>query len=190
MNEIIFKVSITVLLAIFSVIKYKLTMKHQLDGEIGIVFAPYLKIMLALSSIGMLFLPLIYAATEWLDYFEMELIDPIRIAAILAYIGVIIYMLWIMRTLSVNIALQSEKRYLVTTGPYKYVRHPLYGTFVAMSIVQTLIASNWLLLTFVPIIYVAMRLRLPQEEGSLIDEYSDEYLAYKKRTGAFFPKIL
>jgi protein-S-isoprenylcysteine O-methyltransferase Ste14 len=190
MDELFYKFAIAVFLTIFSIIKHRLTMKHLKDGEIGIIFAPHIKLMLVLSSLGMLILPIVYTFTNWLNLFKMELVDSVRIAAMIAYCGVIAYMFWIMKTLSLNIALKSEKRYLVTTGPYKLVRHPLYGVFVLMGLVQAIIASNWIFLIFVPIIYVTMKLRLSQEEGMLIEEYGDEYLNYKTHTGSFFPKVL
>lgn len=76
---------------------------------------------------------------------------------------------------------------LMTDGPYKYARHPMY-----VAIYTTLIGIGLLffsklwfiiLLAFIPIWYFDCRL----EEGQMTDLHGEKYLEYKKKVGMFFP---
>lgn len=79
---------------------------------------------------------------------------------------------------------------LVTTGPYKIVRHPLYASliwiFLGGSLVYMNLASLLLnLFVFVPM----MAIRAKKEDELLSKNFGTEYNEYRKRTGMFFPKI-
>jgi protein-S-isoprenylcysteine O-methyltransferase Ste14 len=78
---------------------------------------------------------------------------------------------------------------LITTGIYKYIRHPLYGSIIYMFYGSCLIYPNYLAflcntLIFIPFMYYRAR----QEEKFLIEKFSD-YRDYIKKTGMLFPKI-
>lgn len=100
---------------------------------------------------------------------------------------------WIHRHLSRNFTGTVQIRpggHVVTTGPYKYVRHPMYIAFLTLGTGILLLTSNWflgggLLLIFLIVIVV----RTPIEEHALEKQYGDAYRAYKKRTGAMFPRL-
>jgi protein-S-isoprenylcysteine O-methyltransferase Ste14 len=94
-----------------------------------------------------------------------------------------------MRTLGVNISSIHEDRELIITGPYKYVRHPLYTLFIAMAVDLWLILPNWLLLIGIPMTVIAGKIRANYEEKILIDQYGEQYLEYKKNTGQLLPKL-
>lgn len=78
---------------------------------------------------------------------------------------------------------------LVTSGIYKYLRHPRYLEFIleilAVSLISGLMANFLLLMYFVPMIVLASVF----EERELIDRFKNEYIEYRKTTGRFFPKI-
>jgi protein-S-isoprenylcysteine O-methyltransferase Ste14 len=76
----------------------------------------------------------------------------------------------------------QEQHYLVTTGFYRFIRHPSYlGLFLAL-LGWFLVFRSWIgfvvcLLLF-PLAIPAIR----KEERMLADEFGAEYAAYKKRT--------
>ena len=77
---------------------------------------------------------------------------------------------------------------LVTTGPYRRVRHPLYMIgllFLAPGAV--LLSGSWLLLTVPVVMYVAIRLLVPVEERTLCATFGKAYAEYMAATGALFP---
>jgi len=78
---------------------------------------------------------------------------------------------------------------LITTGSYKYIRHPITISFIPVMISIFLLTSNWLI--GVPALVLTITIlivRTPVEETQLLDRFGDEYKQYKKRTGKFFPK--
>ena len=76
----------------------------------------------------------------------------------------------------------QEQHYLVTTGFYRYIRHPSYlGAFLAM--------LGWFLVFRCWIGFVVCLLLIPlaipelhKEEKMLKDEFGEEYAAYQRRT--------
>lgn len=78
---------------------------------------------------------------------------------------------------------------LITTGPYAYVRHPIYGGMLlgmlGSSIGQSVL---WLLPLMVygpQFIHSAQR-----EEGLLLEQYPERYRAYMKQTKMLLPFVL
>lgn len=83
-----------------------------------------------------------------------------------------------------------EDHFLVTDGPYRFVRHPLYASLIWMFLGASAAYLNWLsavetLLVFVP----AMSYRARLEEQALEAQFGDAYAAYRRTTPRFFPPI-
>jgi protein-S-isoprenylcysteine O-methyltransferase Ste14 len=86
------------------------------------------------------------------------------------------------------IATRKEHK-LVTAGPYRWIRHPLYtfGTLFFLSF--ALMADSWFIAVMALVAIVLLSIRLPKEEALLIEKFGDEYRGYMKCTGRFFPKL-
>jgi protein-S-isoprenylcysteine O-methyltransferase Ste14 len=78
---------------------------------------------------------------------------------------------------------------LVTKGPYRWIRHPLYtfGTLFFLSF--ALMADSWFIALMALLAIIMLSLRLPNEEAHLIEKFGDEYREYMQRTGRYLPKI-
>jgi protein-S-isoprenylcysteine O-methyltransferase Ste14 len=85
-------------------------------------------------------------------------------------------------------ATRKEHR-LVTSGPYRWVRHPLYTVGSSMFIAFGMMADSWFIALLGILAFIAMAIRTPKEEANLIEKFGDEYREYMKRTGRFFPKL-
>ena len=72
---------------------------------------------------------------------------------------------------------------LVSHGPYRWVRHPMYTSLFLLGVGWLLLTANW----FSIILLVAVRVR--QEENILIDLLGDEYTAYMQNTGRYLPRL-
>jgi protein-S-isoprenylcysteine O-methyltransferase Ste14 len=83
----------------------------------------------------------------------------------------------------------KEQHTLITSGPYGWVRHPMYTTFFLNGLVTFLVSANWLVgLGWIGQSIVAAS-RVGEEEALMIEEFGDEYRAYMQRTGRFLPPL-
>ena len=69
------------------------------------------------------------------------------------------------------------------------MRHPLYTVGTLNFIALALMADSWFIDVMAVIAFILLTLRTPNEEAHLIERFGDEYRAYMKHTGAFFPKL-
>jgi len=83
-----------------------------------------------------------------------------------------------------------ENHRLVTHGIYRTLRHPMYSALLLYSIGQALAVPNWIV---GPSYGVAMALlfafRLGPEERMMLEEFGEDYEAYRGRTKRLVPGI-
>ena|SRR5579875_1847723 len=83
---------------------------------------------------------------------------------------------------------RKDETELVTTGPYRQVRHPIY-TGIVVAGVGTAIALSWvwLIATALAAVYFTYSARV--EERNLARELPDAYPAYRRSTKMFLPYL-
>jgi len=89
---------------------------------------------------------------------------------------------------SVFVVELREGHRLVTTGPYRIIRHPMYAGLVLALVGALLVYQTWtcaLFLLAIPEIVARAR----QEDHALDAEFEDEWRAYRRRVGSFIPRI-
>ena len=76
---------------------------------------------------------------------------------------------------------------LVTTGPYRLVRHPIYTGILLASLGSGLAADNWWFLAFLFFLaYFAYSIRI--EEKAMMRQFPEQYSEYKRKTrGSILP---
>jgi protein-S-isoprenylcysteine O-methyltransferase Ste14 len=137
--------------------------------------------------------PLVYLINpRWMAWSKIGLPDGIR------WLGVVLGLLcvagvhWLFSSIGSGITPTSatrEKHTLVTHGPYRWVRHPLYTVGSALFIAFGMMADSWFIALLGVLAFLAMAVRTPKEEANLIEKFGDEYREYMKRTGRFLPKL-
>ncbi|MEM9332364.1 MAG: isoprenylcysteine carboxylmethyltransferase family protein [Pseudomonadota bacterium] len=79
---------------------------------------------------------------------------------------------------------------LLTTGPYAYVRHPFYTSYLIQWIGWAI--ASWSVWGLVPIVFMSTTYYLAakgEEKKFLNTEMADAYRTYQANTGRFFPKL-
>jgi protein-S-isoprenylcysteine O-methyltransferase Ste14 len=84
---------------------------------------------------------------------------------------------------------KKEQTALVTGGPYRWVRHPIYLFQVVMLIGVFFVLPTPLSLLIVFIHLVCVRLKVADEELYLETVHGKEYSDYVERTGRLFPRF-
>jgi protein-S-isoprenylcysteine O-methyltransferase Ste14 len=77
---------------------------------------------------------------------------------------------------------------LVTSGPYRWVRHPFYDAIALLILAMALIAANWFVLATGAAVFILLALRSRTEEAKLLARFGEPYAVYQQRTGRFVPK--
>ena len=78
---------------------------------------------------------------------------------------------------------------LVTTGAYRWVRHPFYDAMALIVIGSALLAANWFLLVTACLVVALVVYRTRIEEARLLARFGGPYAAYLSRTGRFLPRF-
>jgi protein-S-isoprenylcysteine O-methyltransferase Ste14 len=79
---------------------------------------------------------------------------------------------------------------LITSGPYRICRNPLYASLVLLIIpALSLILNSWLVLTSSIVGYILFKLFIVSENKELEKFFGEDYLKYKKETPEFFPLL-
>lgn len=80
---------------------------------------------------------------------------------------------------------------LVTTGPYRYVRHPAYtGLLIYFTGVAFVLSDLYIWFIIIAYVGVAVWRRIRMEERSLRAHFGEEYLAWRRRTKYLIPFLL
>ena len=98
---------------------------------------------------------------------------------------------WVFRSLDKNVTptVATRKEHeLVTAGPYRWVRHPLYSVGTSFFVSLSLVAANWFIGLASMLALAMLLVRLPKEGEKLIERFGDEYREYMKRTGRLLPR--
>jgi protein-S-isoprenylcysteine O-methyltransferase Ste14 len=84
----------------------------------------------------------------------------------------------------------SEDHELIQTGPYRWLRHPIYASMFCL-LLATIAAWTWWPMGVGSVIafLAGTEIRLRAEERLLAERFKDSYVAYRSRTKAFIPFI-
>ncbi len=101
-------------------------------------------------------------------------------------------LVWTLRTLGRNLTdtvVTRREHTLVTSGPYRWVRHPFYDAVALCVVANSLAAANWFLFLAGGLLFVLIMIRTRKEEENLVARFGDRYRAYMQRTGRFLLRM-
>jgi len=88
------------------------------------------------------------------------------------------------------VAAVAEGHELVTTGPYRFIRHPIYTSIFGMLLATVLTWSWWPLDIAAVVFYiVGTEIRIRSEEALLAAHFGEQFTAWRKKTPAYIPFI-
>ena len=196
MNENIFRILGAVIL--FTGIGISSYFRRQADQESGETISRKVDgtAMMNVIRFGGLILwltPLVYLINPgWIAWSKIGLPEWARWLGVGLGILCVLGIYWLFSSIGSGITATSATRRehrLVTSGPYRWVRHPLYTVGSSLFLSFGLMADSWFIALLGVLAFIAVAIRTPKEEANLIAKFGDEYREYMKRTGRFLPKF-
>ncbi len=84
-----------------------------------------------------------------------------------------------------------EGQQLIVSGPYHWIRHPIYAACLLILVSLLLISANWCVgAMWVGMVGLGAASRIRTEESMMIGQFGEAYRAYMRKTGRFFPRII
>jgi protein-S-isoprenylcysteine O-methyltransferase Ste14 len=134
----------------------------------------------------------VYALTRWIDRFHVPLPELLRVIGVVLNVGSLVLWVAAHRALGRNWSGTLELaagHALVTVGPYRYVRHPMYSALFLMAGSSALATANALIGAACLVTVTAMYLlRVRDEEAMMRRQFHAEYDDYAARTGRLVPQ--
>ena len=83
----------------------------------------------------------------------------------------------------------ADEHVVVTAGPYRWIRHPLYAFWLPVTIGWGAATCNWfIVVSGTALIFVLAVIRVPREEAMMLRGFGESYRRYMTRTGRFIPR--
>jgi protein-S-isoprenylcysteine O-methyltransferase Ste14 len=130
---------------------------------------------------------------QWLAWATVPMPVWLRwTGAALAAIALLAF-IWIHRSLGSNFSAflkMKDQQTLVISGPYRWIRHPMYTTFYLLHIAAFLLTSNWFIgMTWTIGLTIVIALRIQREELMMMERFGDRYRLYMENTSRFIPSL-
>jgi len=129
---------------------------------------------------------------DWMAHYTLPLAIWLRWVGVGVAIVSLPLLAWAHHTLgeqfSPDLRLRQEHR-LVTSGPYRWMRHPMYAAESLFMIALAAESANWPVALLMIAGIVMLYARVGKEEAMMIEQFGDEYRSYMKRTGRFLPRF-
>jgi protein-S-isoprenylcysteine O-methyltransferase Ste14 len=98
----------------------------------------------------------------------------------------------VFRSLGTNLTdtvVTRTRHTLVTSGPYRWVRHPFYVAAALAVAANSVVTANWFLALTGVLTIALLVIRTRTEEEKLLERFGAAYKGYRERTGRFIPRL-
>ena len=183
-------------LPLFLVLSISIAFRHKADRQGGRLEKSQGQRLLMplrlLGTIGLLPLFGYLVNPDWVAWARVALPDWLRWVAVVMAFSLVPMIYAVFRAIGNNISPTEATRanhQLITSGPYRWIRHPLY-TFGALFLLALMVQTTlwWLGALLLPAL-LALHWRTRYEEANLVARFGDDYRRYMQQTGRFLPKI-
>jgi protein-S-isoprenylcysteine O-methyltransferase Ste14 len=132
-------------------------------------------------------------APQWLAPGALPLPPWLRWTGVVPGLAALALFGWSHHSLGANFGRSLQIRdghSLVTSGPYRWVRHPMYTAFYLLHAAVFLLSANAILgLTWVAGLTLVLAVRVRREERMMLRAFGPAYRRYMSRTGRFLPRL-
>lgn len=194
-NDLIFRVLLGIIIVSFVSHRAYYTRKYQVDSE-DTSSAPEsdtsLRIASILAVLGLVGTILYIFNPAWMAWSSIQLSDWMRWLGVVIALSGFGLLQWSQNTLGDNWSDNPrlmKGHQMVVSGPYQWVRHPIYSSFLLILGSTFFISANWFIGgTWIMMMALDINSRIDIEEQLMITRYGDQYLEYRARTGRLVPR--
>jgi protein-S-isoprenylcysteine O-methyltransferase Ste14 len=117
---------------------------------------------------------------------------PVRVVGLAVGLGGAVLLVWasiLLGRLMIHEAVVREDHALIDSGPYRFVRHPVYAGYLALLLGSGVAALNVCLGLLWPIALLGILIQAASEERILRERFGLDYQRYVGRTGRLVPRF-
>lgn len=163
-------------------------LKESAEREGRLIMVP--RLISSSLFFAVVFIYILYP--QWVAGFKLPLSEWSRWIGVGLGISSLPLFLWVHHALgkyfSPELTLKEQHK-LVTGGPYRWVRHPMYSVHFVFFIALSFMSANWLIVLSGVATIIMIYARIGREEAMMIEQFGDEYRDYMKRTGRLLPRL-
>ena len=195
-TELIFRILLGIILVSFIAHRAYYTRKYKpgsKDSSASAETTPAQRIAGLLAVLGVAGTIIYIIHPAWMAWSSIQLPVWLRWTGVIIALSGFGLLQWSQNTLGENWSdnphLMDGHR-LVTNGPYQWVRHPIYSSFLLILGSTFLISANWFIGgSWIMMMALDISARIDTEEELLISRYGDQYRDYMTSTGRIFPNL-
>jgi protein-S-isoprenylcysteine O-methyltransferase Ste14 len=162
--------------------------EQRLEQSMWLIWVPLIAAWLTLPYLALVRGSALLAISPWAR--ELAAYSTLRwIAAVMALICLLLTSLCWSRMGTrwrMDVSLEGKEK-LITDGPFRHVRHPIYALSMLLMACSVIVVPTVPMLVVGALHFVLMQLKARNEERHLIAAHGDAYRRYLARTGRFFP---
>lgn len=175
------------------IIRYPYARKARKTATLRAVGWSRERILLAVATIGLFIIPVLWLVTGWPHQVNYRLSYPVVVIGGLLYLA----SLWLFRRSHKDLGRQwsasleiRESHQIVRAGVYRRIRHPMYASFWLWALAQAFLLPNAVAaLSGLVAIAILFFTRIDFEERMLTEAFGDDYRAYMRETKRIIPGI-
>lgn len=144
----------------------------------------------------LIFILLLYLG--WVPLFTLAYTTArvLGISGLLLYMAGFVFVLWARRTLDRYWGISRDRQVklfddhqLIQSGPYAFVRHPMYSGWLVAMLGLTLLYPVWSVFLWFLLLLISFFNRARREEAALAERFGETWVEYKMRTKFLIPFI-
>ncbi len=194
-HESIFRILfLTLFVAAFAISIYHRHKARQSGGQIArgdeSALMIFFRALIALPLYGAMLLYIINP--EWMSWASLALPSWLRWLSVALGLTMLPLLFWLFHSMGRNISetvLTKTEQNLVTHGPYRWVRHPLYSVASLAFFALGIVAANGFIIGMTMLVMLMLPSLVEKEEAQLLAKFGESYREYMSRSGRFLPKL-